>query len=442
MKAASFNLPTSRDLLLLAVLVLSACPAPAANWPEWRGPGGVGISSEKEAPLKWSATENVRWKIPLPDRGNSTPIVWGSRIFLTQPLEKEHRRTLLCVDRGTGNILWQQGPVYAEKEKSHPTNPPGSASPVTDGECVIAAFGSAGVYCYDLNGKELWHRDLGKISHEWGYASSPVIHGDLCIVYHGPSEKSALIALDKKTGATKWELAEPMNQPIKRTDGFAGNEAKGIVGTFSTPIIVRAGGRDELVMSYPERVEAFDPKTGKSLWRCGGLNPLIYSSPIFGEGVVVAMGGFLGSSVAVKAGGQGDVTDTHRLWQVERTKNRLGSGVIHQGHVYILNTPGVAECIDLKTGKVIWEERVPSAGPKSESWSSMTLAGDKIYILNQSGDTVVLRAAPKFEVLGLNAIGNELTNASTVVADGEILIRTHKHLWCIGSPKAVKTARN
>jgi outer membrane protein assembly factor BamB len=306
---------------------------------------------------------------------------------------------------------------------------------VTDGERVIVTFGSAGVYCYDFAGRELWRRDLGKQTHTWGNASSPVLFRDLCIVFHGPGEKSFLAALDKKTGRTVWQVDTPETRPEKRTDGFAGNEARGVIGSFSTPILFRAGGRDELVMSLPERVVAFDPRDGRELWSCGGLNPLVYTSPIFAEGVVVAMGGFLGSTVAVKAGGSGDVTGTHRLWHEERTKNRLGCGVIRGGHLYVLNTPGVAECIELKTGRVIWEERLPGVGPKKESWSSMVLAGERIYILNQSGDTVVLKAAPQFEVLAVNAIGNELTNASHAVADGEIFIRTHKHLWCIGTTK-------
>jgi outer membrane protein assembly factor BamB len=422
----------------IGILVFCALGSAAAwaNWPGWRGPDGLGTAGSGNLPLTWSATENVRWKVPLPDRGNSTPAVWGRRVFVTQVVEKENRRTLMCFDRGDGRLLWQQGTTYGDKEPTHSTNPYCSASPVTDGERVIAAFGSAGVFCYDLDGRELWRRDLGKQSHIWGNASSPVLFRDLCIVFHGPGQNSFLVALDKKTGRTVWRVDTPEPRPDKRTDGFAGNEARGVVGSFSTPIVIRvADGREELVMSLPEKLVALNPRDGSELWSCRGLNPLVYTSPIFGEGVVVAMGGYFGSTVAVSAEGRGDVTGTHRLWQAERTKNRLGCGVIHDGHIYILNTPGVAECIELKTGKVIWEERLPGVGPKKESWSSMVRAGERIYILNQSGDTVVLRAAPRFEVLAVNAIGNELTNASHAVADGDIFIRTHKHLWCIGATK-------
>ncbi|MDQ6632162.1 MAG: ThuA domain-containing protein, partial [Verrucomicrobiota bacterium] len=213
-------------------------------------------------------------------------------------------------------------------------------------------------------------------------------------------------------------------------------QSDGLTGSWSTPIVIE--GRDskaELILSAPEKLSAFDPKTGNELWHYDGLNPLIYGSPIYGEGVIVAMGGFQGTTIAVTTGGTGDVTATHKLWETKRTKNRLGCGVIFKGHIYVLNTPGVAECIELKTGKTIWEERLPSLGPKSDSWSSMILSGDTIYVLNQSGDTIILRASPKFEVLATNSIGNELTNASHAVSDGELFIRTHKNLWCIGENK-------
>jgi outer membrane protein assembly factor BamB len=355
--------------------------------------------------------------------------VWKEKVFLTQAVGE--RRTVMCLERKTGKTLWQSGTSYADKEETHETNPYCSASPVTDGERVIAWFGSAGVFCYDMAGKEVWRADLGKQEHIWGFASSPIIIDDLCVLYHGPGKGAFLIAFDKKTGKEKWRVKDPPVEERPRTDGFRG-QRDGVICTFGSPILIEAGGRPELVMAYPQLTIAFEPKTGKELWRCDGLNELIYTSPIAGEGVVVVMGGFLGTTIAVKAGGKGDVTSTHRLWRQERTKNRLGSGVVHEGHVYILNTEGIAECQELMTGKTAWQERVKGAGPKSESWSSMVLAGDRIYVLNQSGDTVVLKASPKFEVLAVNPLLNELTNSSHAISDGEIFIRTHKHLWCIG----------
>lgn len=402
----------------------------AANWPAWRGPDGTGISNEKNLPLTWNATENVKWKVALPERGNSTPIVWGDRIFLTQNIGQQ--RALICFARNDGRQLWKAGPTYAAQERTHESNPYCSASPVTDGERVIAWFGSAGLWCWDFAGKELWHVDLGKQDHEWGYASSPVIHGDSCFLNFGPGDRTFLLAVNKRTGKETWRVdVPPITPKLPRNDGF-GVSADGMIGSWSTPLIVPAGARTELAMVWPEKVAAHDLATGKELWHCPGLNPLIYTSAMFGEGVVIGSGGYGGSTAAVKPGGSGDVTATHRLWYRAKDKQRIGSGVIAGGHLYILNTPGTAQCIKLATGETVWEERLRGTGAKGESWSSMVLAGDRIYVPNQSGETFVIKAAPKFEQLAANPLNDGLTNSSVAPSDGEIFIRTHAHLWCIG----------
>ncbi len=406
----------------------------AANWPAWRGPNGDGIVEDKSVPTEWSATKNVKWRIELPDRGNSTPIVWGGKVFITQAIEKEGKRQVVAYSRVTGEKLWEQGTIYKQRERTHRTNPYCSATPVTDGERIIALFGSAGLFCYDLNGKELWRRDFGKQDYEWGNGSSPLLHGDLCILYYGPGANARMISVNKRTGKTAWEWKEGDADPAGRTDGFRGNEP-GMICTYGSPIIARHGGRDELVMTFPNTVRAFDPESGKELWHSDGLNPLIYASPIFGEGVTVSMGGYFGTSIAVAAGGKGDVTGSHRLWQKTRTANRIGSGIILKGHVYIFNSDGFLDCIELKTGREVYSERVRGKGAKSESWSSMVLVGDLLYQFNQSGDTLIMRASPKFELVAVNSIGNELTNSSPAISDGEIFIRTHKHLWCISGRK-------
>jgi outer membrane protein assembly factor BamB len=405
----------------------------ADHWPAWRGSTGQGISSEKQLPTRWSATENIRWKKALPEPGNSTPIVWGDRVFLTQPMKEAKQRTIMCFNRANGQLLWQQGVAYTEPEATHETNPYCSASPVTDGERVIAWFGSAGVAAYDFAGKKLWQRDLGKQDHDWGYGGSPLLHEDLVVIQFGPGSRNFLIALNKKTGQTVWQFDYEVVEPAERTDGFAGQKGR-YMGSFTAPILIEANGRAELIASLPGRVVALDPKTGKELWTCRGLNPLVYASPLHGDGIVVAMGGFTGTAIAVKAGGSGDVTDTHRLWEKRRTKSRLGSGVIHQGHIYILNSDGIAECLDLKTGEAVWSERVKGEGAKSTSWSSLVLVGDILYVPNQSGEVALLRASPTFELIRMNPIGEELTNASLAVSNGELFLRTHDHLWCIGAP--------
>ncbi len=420
--------------LILCALTFFTFTLYADNWPMWRGATGLGLTQEKTLPQQWSATKNIAWKIELPYRGNSTPIVWGERIFITQPLEEAQERALICLDRLDGRELWRRTVKYTVAENSHRTNPYCSESPATDGERVIAVYGSAGVVCYDFKGKELWKRDLGKISFEWGSAASPVIHGNWVYIYRGPDPKAHLLALDKRTGKTIWQLNDPPVSIQGRTDGFRGNKDPKWVCSFSTPILVPTPKGHELVMNYPGSLAGIDPRTGKRLWVCNGLNPLIYTSPIAGEGVVVGMGGYFGTSLAVKAGGQGDVTGK-TLWRIERTPNRLGSGVVHQGHIYVLNTNGIMECLDLKTGEVKFSERVRGRGPKQESWSSMILIGDTIYIPNQSGETILLRAHPKFELIRINALDGTLTNSSLAASDGQLFLRTHKHLWCIGKRK-------
>ena len=420
---------SSRFFFLLAL----PAAALAENWPAWRGANGDGLTTESKLPLHWSATENVKWKTALPEPGNSTPIVWGDRVFITQAIGDQ--RLVIAFSRKDGKELWRGGPRGVAKEPTHATNPYCSASPVTDGERVIAWFGSAGLWCFDVAGKELWKRELGEQRHEWGYAASPVIHGDLCFLNFGPGERTFLLAVDKRTGRDVWRTDIPkIEVTMPRTDGF-GAKSDGAVGSWSVPLPIVAAGREELVVSYPEQVQAFDPKTGKALWHCRGLNPLIYTSPVFGDGVLVAMGGYGGSTLAVKPGGSGDVTDTHRLWQKPRDQQRIGSGVVKDGRFYILNTPGVAQCLDLKTGDVVWQERLPSTGAKGESWSSMVLSGERIYVLNQNSDTFVLKAAPKYETPIVNSLGDGLTNGSLAVSDGELFIRTHKHLWCIATGK-------
>src|SRR6185295_501015 len=270
-------------------------------------------------------------------------------------------------------------------------------SPVTEGERVVVSYASAGLYCYDLDGNELWHRDLGKQHHIWGNGASPVLYKDLCILNFGPGERTFLIALDKKTGKTVWQVDEPGGHSGEPRPGDTNTPPW--IGSWSTPIVIKENGSDRLIMSFPKRVASLDPKSGKEFWTCSGLNPLVYTSPLYDDGIVVAMGGFGGSALAVKTGGKGDVTETHRLWQHPRAKQRIGSGVIHDGHVYILNEPPIAECYELKTGKLVADQRLKGPGPKGESWSSMVLAGEKLYVINQSGDAFVLKANPQMETL-------------------------------------------
>jgi outer membrane protein assembly factor BamB len=399
--------------------------ASAANWPMWRGPTNDGVTEETELPLKWSTTENVKWKVSLPDRGNSTPVVWGDKVFVTQPIEREGKRLLLCFDKKTGNKLWESGITYKEPELTHATNPYCSASPATDGERVVVFFGSAGVFCYDMEGKEQWKRtDLGRQHHIWGNGTSPVIAGDRLFLNFGPGEKTVLYCFDKKTGKTLWEHKEP---------GGASGEGAGKkwLGSWSDPLLRKVGNRYELLMTYPGRACAFDPMTGKELWTCEGMTQLVYNSPVYADGLMVAVSSYGGSGMVVKAGGNGNVTSTHRVWHLPKVQQRIGSGVIHEGHYYVLTDGGIAECRDLKTGEMVWNERLKGPGPTGQNWSSLVRSGDKLYAANQGGDCFVFKASPKFELLATNSLGEKIIG-SIAVSDGLLFIRSYQNLWCIG----------
>jgi outer membrane protein assembly factor BamB len=420
----------SRLTALASLAVVSgglAYPGAAAradNWPAWRGPTGQGQSVEKNLPVRWSATENVKWKVPLPDPGNSTPIVWGDKVFLTQATADGKRRSLWCLSRKDGAKLWERTVEYPEVEEKHATNTYCAESPVTDGERVVASFGSAGVYCYDLDGKELWRRDLGQAHHIWGTGASPIIHRDLVILNFGPGVRSFLVALSKADGAEVWRVGERA--------GTAGE----FYGSWSTPVVAEVKGRTELVVCWPGELKGHDPSTGKVIWNCKGMEKdgskdwLCYSTPLVGREVIVGLAGYNGAAIGVRAGGTGDVTDTHRLWRVSKgNPQRVGSGVIVGDHVYSAEENGVA-CIELTTGKEVWKQ--PMQG---QNWGSLVHADGRLYVTGAQGETLVLAAKPELEVIARNSLGREVTRASVVPSDGDLFIRTYNHLWCISEKK-------
>lgn len=415
-------------LRLFLPLFLATATGFAANWPTWRGPQADGVTSETNLPLKWSATEGVKWKIDLPEPGNSTPIIWGDRIFLTQAVGQ--RRTVMCLDRKDGKLVWQQGPTWSEAERSHKANPFCASSPITDGERVIAWFGSAGLYAWDLAGKELWHVDLGKQDHEWGYGSSPILAGDLCVLNFGPGPRSFVVAVNKRTGKEAWRFDVP---PPATPEGPGSGQSW--IGTWSTPVLMKVDGHDQIVVDLPGAVFGLDPANGHEIWHCNGLNPLAYAEPMLIDDVIVALGGFNGFAIGVKTGGSGDVTATNRLWQDKRAPQRIGSGVVVDGKIYLGSDPGFVQCIDPKTGTRLLDVRPPLPPQKASSWSSFVRSGDRLYLVTKSSDTLVFRADPKMELLADNALDDGMTNASLAVSNGDLFIRTHAHLWCIGAVK-------
>ena len=428
----------------IACVLALGCAACADDWPGWRGPDGTGISKETVLPLHWGTNQNVRWRTPLPDHGISTPVIWGNRVFITQAIEKENRRCVLCFDRHDGKLLWQSGVTPTEKEATSQENPPCSSTPVLDGKRVIAWFGSDGVVCYNFEGRELWHRDLGRQSHMWGYASSLVRYRNLCLLNFGPGIRSFILALDADSGRTVWKYDVPPVRDDTKYEDIGGDpewakrpgaqKLSEIAGSWATPLVTPARGHDELVVALPLHVLALAPGTGKQLWTCRGPNIGAYSSAFFGDGLIgLAASGFQNTLLAVRPGGRGDVTATHRLWfqTLPNSKAYIGAGIIFQDHMFLMSTAGFGMCLDLKTGKTVWDERLTGTGARNGSYSSPVLAGDRLYLANQNADVFVVRAAPKFECLATNSIGGEPMSASLAVSDGAIFIRTEKALWCV-----------
>jgi len=288
---------------------------------------------------------------------------------------------------------------------------------------VVVWHGSAGVFCYNFDGKELWRKDLGAIRHDWGYASSPILYQGQVILNFGPGSRTFLAALDLKTGELLWKHNEPGG--LDTTD-------KRMVGSWSTPIVIKVGGQDQILSSMPTRVIACDPATGSLLWFCGGLTnekaDLVYASPLVSGGIGVAFTGWVnGPTIGFKLGGAGDVTASNRLW-LEKQPQRIGSGVVVDRRMYIVNAgPGTAQCMECQTGKVLWTERLEGG----ESWGSLVMAADRLYVTSRKGVTTIFRPNPeKFELLAMNDL-REPSNATPAISDGQIFLRTDAHLYCI-----------
>jgi outer membrane protein assembly factor BamB len=403
----------------------------ADNWPQWRGPSMNGLSAEKNLPIKWTHTDNIAWKLPLPAWSGSTPIVWGDRLFLSvaddlksaQPINLH----LWCVDRAKGTVLWQRplGGGNHQERKQNMSSP----SPVTDGTGVWALTGTGILKAFDVNGNERWMRDIqkdyGRFGLNWGYGSSPLLHGDALYVQvlHGmrTDDPSYLLRIDKATGKTVWKVERPTRARMESPDAY------------TTPALLRYGNNTEIVVTGGDVVTGHDPATGKELWRADGLNPendgnyRIVASPVTLGDLIIAPTRERPMMV-LKAGGRGDVSRSHVLWT-------FGSGpdvptpVTDGTYVYVVNDRGIMFCLDARTGKEIYGRQRLSPGTYS---GSPVLADGKLYITNEDGVTSVVKAGPMFELLAENDF-DDYTLSSPAISEGQIFIRTAKALWCIGN---------
>jgi outer membrane protein assembly factor BamB len=400
--------------------------AETGDWPQFRGPGGLGTSPAKGLPLTWSQTENLVWKAELPGPGTSSPVVVGSRIFLTcysgynVPRQapgnmSDLKLHLVCLNRDDGSRLWAREiePKLPEQERIREGHGYASSSPAADGDGVYAFFGKSGVCAFDLEGKPRWRTEVGSGISGWGSAASPVLAGNLVIV-NASVESQSLVALDKKTGEEKWR-------------------AKGIREAWNTPILVPLkDGKQELVVGMIGKVLGFEPATGENLWSCANdITWYIAPSAVAQDGVVWSIGGRSGiAAVAVRAGGRGDVTATHRLWTGQKGSN-VSSPVLHEGHLYWMHdNTGTAYCAEAMTGTILYEERIPRAG---QIYASALLADGKVYYLSRGGRTYVVAAKPQYELLATNELADgSMFNASPAVSGNKILIRSDLSLYCLG----------
>ncbi len=397
---------------------------PADDWPCFRGPTGQGISHATGLPVSWSASENIAWKTPLPGAGASSPIVIGDRIYLTcysgyfVPGEsggslEQLKRHLLALRRSDGEILWDR-PVPARLPEERQIRDHGFAAstPAADAERVYVFFGKSGVFAFDHAGGQLWHADVGDKTNGWGSAASPVLYKDSVFVNAGV-ESESLVALDRRTGRVKWR-------------------AEGIREAWNTPVVVTAAsGRPELIIPIARKVLAFDPDSGQSLWSCDtDIGWYMVPSVVAADGVVYCLGGRSGvAALAIRAGGSGDVTATHRLWTSEKGSN-VSSPVIHDGHLYWVHEQrGIAFCARADSGEVVYEQRLERAG---QVYASALLADGRLYYLTRDGKTFVLAARPQFELLAVNDLADRsIFNASPVVDGTRLLVRSDKYLYCI-----------
>ena len=397
----------------------------SADWPRFRGPTGMGDSDAKGLPLEWSQSENILWKVSIPGPGASSPIVFGDRIYLTyytgyfipdQPGGSldDLKRHLVALDRSNGEVVWDKAvPAKLPEESQIRDHGYAANTPAIDSERIYAFFGKSGVFAYDHAGKQLWQADVGSKTHGWGTSASPVLYKTLVII-NASVESESLIALDAKTGRVKWSVP-------------------GITESWNTPVVVKAkSGREELVVAMQGKVLAFNPNTGDPLWGCNtDIGWYMVPSVVAAEGVVYCLGGRSGTAaLAVRAGGNGDVTESHRLWTSLKGSN-VSSPVYFDKHLYWTHEQrGVAYCAVAETGEILYEERLDRA---EQFYSSALLADGRLYYLTRDGRTFVISAKPEFEQLAVNDLNDgSIFNGSPAVEGSHILIRSDKFLYCIG----------
>ncbi len=412
---------------LTIVFLFAALAASAENWPQFRGQNAAGAGGKQKLNL-----EHVAWKTPIPGLAHSSPIVWGDRVFVTSAISSKpgatfkrglygdgdasddtsvHQWKLIALDRKSGKIVWDRIAYEgAPKEKRHIKSTYSSSTPATDGRIVVAYFGSQGIYAYDMDGKQLWKRDLGRINagaydfkeYEWGTASSPILYKDMVIVQCDQQTDSFLIAMKAATGEIAWKT--PREE----------------LPSWGTPAVLRG----EIVTNGANFVRGYDPTTGRELWRIGGSSKIAAPTPIFADGVVIVASGRRPEAPIFAIGPGGKV-----LWQKQQRGPYMPTPLILDGLLYVLGNAGVFDCYDLQTGAEIYRQRIPQKG--SGFSASPVAAAGLIYLPSEDGDIFIVKVGKRFELLGNKEMG-EPVMATPAVVDGHLIVRTERHLWSLG----------
>lgn len=460
-EAAGFDMANRRTAKLFVVwgilLLTSLSPAlvwaeAKGNWPSFRGPGAAGVLEGLNLPERWDAAtgQGIRFKMEIPGLAHSSPVIWGDRLFLTTAVSSEGDASfkpglygsgeasrdrseqdwrILCLDRKSGKSLWEKSATQGNpKDKRHIKSSYANSTPATDGEHVVALFGSEGLFCYTTKGELLWKKDLGRMdvgaydlpSYEWGGASSPIIHDGKVIVQCDQQKGSFLIAVDLKTGQTVWKT--PRDE----------------LPSWGTPTVYPGKTRVELVTNGSNFIRGYDPATGAELWRLGGSSKITAPTPVYAEGLIIVASGRAPERpiFAIRPGAVGDLTlrngetsSQFVAWSKTRRGGYMPTPLIYRGQLYVLNNDGLLGCYDLKTGTEHYQERVPH---RSFGFSASPVAADgKIYLAGEDGLVFVLQAGTQLKLLATNPVGEPLM-ATPALSDGTLYLRGSRHLFAVG----------
>ncbi|MCA9158315.1 MAG: PQQ-like beta-propeller repeat protein [Planctomycetales bacterium] len=384
------------------------------DWPWWRGPNQDGHSLSSELPTSWSADENVVWSVAVPGRGHSSPCVVSNRLFLTTADEVAHRQIILCYDQGTGQQLWAAPAHEGKFMQQHSKNSQASATPACDGKHVFALFLNAGglwATATDLTGQILWQTEAGPFGSEHGYGSSPTIYKSLLIVLGDNLTGSFIAALDRQTGRIVWRITRPTT---------------GQHGSFATPVIANIAGRDQLLVTGMKKTSSYDPTSGKLLWSCDGPSEVTANTVAWGDGLVFASGGYPEKQLlAIRADGSGNITHSHIAWEARKGTAYVPSPVFHGGKLFVISDDGIATCFDAANGRMLHKVRI--GGNFS---ASPILANGFLYVVDEQGTTVVIRAEESLEIVARNELGNG-GMASLTICNSRIYVRASDRLYCI-----------